>query len=70
MKYILVCDQPITTNLECPSGWETSVYTQSFDISELSPETALSYFSGGFILPIVPLAAALGVAVLLKTIKG
>ncbi|MCA6059745.1 hypothetical protein HUF18_08170 [Thalassolituus sp. ST750PaO-4] len=70
MNYVLVCDEPITAALECSSGWKVTAYTQSFDISELSPETALSYFSAGFILPVVPLAAALGVAVLLKSIKG
>lgn len=70
MKYILVCDEIITADLECPTGWKTSVYTQSFDIAELSPDTALQYFGAGFILPVVPLGAALGAAVLLKFIKG
>ena len=70
MSYVLVCDEPITDALECPGGWQTTVYTQSFDITELSPETALQYFGAGFILPVVPLGAALGAAVLLKLIKG
>ena len=70
MSYVLVCDDAITDALECSSGWESTTYTQSFDISELSPEVALQYFGAGFLLPVVPLAAALGAAVLLKTIKG
>jgi len=70
MSYVLVCDAEVSSGLECPGGWVVTVYTPPFDISQLSPETAVQYFGAGFLLPVVPLAAALGAAVLLKLIKG
>ncbi|MAD46507.1 MAG: hypothetical protein CMI02_03065 [Oceanospirillaceae bacterium] len=70
MSFMLVCDGEITSALECPGGWVVTTYTPPFDITQLSPETAVQYFGAGFLLPVVPLSAALGVAILLKLLKG
>ena len=70
MSYVLICSEPITAGLECPGGWIVSLHTPPFDIANVSPETAAQYFGAGFLIPVVPLVAALGAAVLLKLIRG
>lgn len=68
--YILACDKPITAGVVCPSGWVVVEYTKPLGVEALSPEVALQYFGAGFALPVVPLAAALGVAILIKFMRG
>ena len=67
---VLACNENITAGLECPGGWVATVHAQPFDITALNPEVALQYFGAGFIVPVVPLTAALGVAIILKFLKG
>lgn len=68
--YILACQEKISVVNTCPSGWVKLEYSQPFDPSSIDAQLAVQYMGLGFLIPVIPLTAALGVAILLKMIKG
>jgi|TARA_R110000737_G_C14613111_1_gene491377 hypothetical protein len=72
MSSILVCSGVVTIvdeNPRCDEGWTTSTHVAPFQISDLDPIVMTGMFATGFVLFIVPWAAAYGAKQLLSLLK-
>lgn len=73
MSTQLVCSGVISfdfaLNPICDSGWLTQVALVPFDISQIDPSVATAFFGSGFLLPIVPWAASIGIKYMISLIR-
>jgi hypothetical protein len=72
MAVILVCNGEVTVvneNPRCDTGWEVSTHVAPFDISGIDPAVATGFFAAGFVLFIIPWAAAYGFKTLLSFLR-
>jgi hypothetical protein len=73
LKLQLVCDGVITIDSQnvpvCDTGWLTQIASIPFDITQIEPTVATAFFGAGFLLPIVPWGASIGVKYLLSLVR-
>lgn len=73
MSFVLVCDEIISLDVNgdpsCSSGWGQHVNVAPFSISDIDPQVATAMFGAGFVLFVVPWAAAWGISQILKLLK-
>jgi hypothetical protein len=74
MSYTLSCDGTISVNAyggaTCSTGWAQIEAPVPFEVNQIDPAVAINYFGLGFLIPIVPLAIALGAKLLIRSIRN
>ena len=74
MSLMLVCSEDITLSAsgfpECLSGWSTQLAVAPFSIDQIDPVVAVSMFSSGFLIFLIPMAFAFGISKVLQLVKG
>jgi hypothetical protein len=73
MRLKLVCDGQIILNDSdipfCDTGWLSELSPVPFDISQIDPILATSFFATGFLLPVIPWAAAMSCRFLISAVR-
>jgi hypothetical protein len=69
----IVCEGTISQIADgaavCSTGWQQQIATIPFDITQIEPSVATAFFTGGFVLFIVPWGAAWGFSKLVESIR-
>jgi hypothetical protein len=69
----IVCEGTISQLADgaavCSTGWQQQVATVPFNIAQIDPPVATAFFTGGFVLAIVPWATAWGFSKLIESIR-
>lgn len=55
--------------VSCSTGWVQTYYVPPFDPSQLDPSIIAAMFGGGFLLYLIPWAAAWGFSQMLKLLR-
>lgn len=70
---LLSCAGDITQTVEgyalCSTGWTQAPASIPFDLTQIDPAVATAFFTSGFVLVIVPWAAAWGVSQMFKILR-
>lgn len=70
---LLQCSGEISQTVEgfalCSTGWTQAPAPVLFDVTQIDPAVATSFFSAGFVLVIVPWATAWGISQMFRLLR-